>query len=171
MNVLALDPSSEAMGWAVADTVGSRSGAWRPRAGGWASKCSKEQLHVELCGRVASWLSDMITEHEPSVLVIECGGGRMSDRCSERLRGALFTVAWTREVATVQVHPATWQAWVRRNLPSFVKSDETDAYGILRWWLATQAHRVEAALGNEIARELAIRMTGDAERVPVPEGR
>lgn len=139
------------MGWAVSDAAGARRGVWKPR-GSWSTKCTKEQLHVELCGRSASWLGDMLTEHGPSVLVIECGGGRMSDRCSERLRGALFAVAWTRAVATVLVHPTTWQAWARRNVPALLahwqangKPDDQAAAMILAWWLATEAHRVEAA--------------------------
>lgn len=143
MNVLALDPSSKAIGWALAGAA-PQSGVYKPL--NWRAAAMDADLrHMHLCGRASWWLSDMLTEHGPEVLVIECGGGRMSDRCSERLRGALFAVAWSREIATTCVHPRTWQAWCAKCRPKFAKSDEADACGILEWFLATQVHRVVAA--------------------------
>lgn len=152
MIVLALDPSSKAIGWAVSDPVpGLRIGAWRPL--GWRDAgMQTDQRHREMCGRASHWLSDMITEHGPSVIVLEVGGGRQSDRCSERLRGALLAVAWCREIATVTVHPATWQAWARRDVPGYLfdwkaagKPDDQAARMILDWWLETGTMEGDAA--------------------------
>lgn len=138
--ILAIDPSSKAVGWAVRELGGISSGAWNVGL----SRSTGDERHRELCGRASFWLADMITEYGPEVLVIESGiVRRSSDRCLERLRGALFAVAWTREVATVCVQPRTWQSWADKNLPLFVKSDEADARGILAWFLANRAHRIE----------------------------
>src|SRR5690554_1181509 len=120
MDILALDPSSKAIGWALADRAGTRSGLFHPLD--WRAKAQeRDARHRHMCGRAGEWLADMITAHAPSVVVMETGGGRPGrkaglDACSERLRGALFLVTYTREVLTQTVHPSTWQAWARHNL-------------------------------------------------------
>lgn len=150
MIVLALDPSSKAIGWSVgSETIGRLYGAWRPLDGR-AMRQETNERHRELCGRASWWLSDMLTEHAPEVLVIEVGGGYQTDKCSERLRGALLAVAWVREIATIPVAPATWQAWQTRNAPARLtdwkangKPDADAADMMLEWALATQT--MEAA--------------------------
>jgi RNase H-fold protein (predicted Holliday junction resolvase) len=146
-SILALDPSSAAIGWAIGD----RSGAFAPLD--WRGRAQeKNQRHRQMCGRAGEWLADMITDHAPDVIVIEVGGGYRRDQCSERLRGALFLVTWTREVATVHVAPTTWRAWAKRCLPGRLtkydddgKPDDVAAQLILEWFMATQAHHVESA--------------------------
>lgn len=152
MIVLALDPSSVAIGWAVnqpgwPDFVAAK---YCPTTR--ESRSNTTDLrHREMCGRASNWLADTITREGPSVLVIEMGGGRI-DRCSERLRGALLACAWIRDIATIPVHPNTWQAWAKRRLPERLakwredgKPDDESARMMLAWALETQTFRTEAA--------------------------
>lgn len=166
MIVLALDPSSKAIGWALSDPGRMRlSGVFHPLD--WRSKAQEEfARHQRMCGRAGEWLADMITDYGPCVVVLETptssfpGRSEVSTRCLQRLLGSLMLVLYTREIATVPVLPREWQGWAKHNLPGFVKSDEADARGILEWWMATGAHRVESA---ETADEKPVRPKAHAD--------
>lgn len=160
--VLGLDPSSKAVGWAYAEGAAERgtspdgapphssrplaqdmgwptfiSSVWRP---GVMLGSSEAKRHSELCGRASMWLADMISDLGPGVIVIESGGGRMTDRTSERLRGALLGTAYVREIAVDLVQPSSWQAWAKRTngWGKADKSDEFDARNLLAYWLAAR---------------------------------
>jgi len=152
MNVLALDPSSKSIGWAVHDVnTGITSGAWRPLS--WRSAQQTEfGRHLEMCGRSGAWLADMITEHAPEVVAIETAVPIRYSRCLERLAGALMLVLYTREVLAHPVTPNTWQAWANQNCQTRLtqwrtddKPDDIAAELILEWFMSTTAHRVVAA--------------------------
>jgi RNase H-fold protein (predicted Holliday junction resolvase) len=150
ITVLALDPASKAVGWAIGDRIG----AWKPND--WRMHRAEESVrHSVMCGRAMLWLADRITEHEPSVIVMEAGGGASrgnSDRCCERLRGALLGTAYVREVAVELVHPRTWQAWAKRQIPVRLeawklagKPDDKSAQMILAWYETVCLPKLEAA--------------------------
>lgn len=134
LTILALDLGSR-VGFAVS-TGTSGAVDFRPKR-----TVDPISRHQGLFDRFSLWLSDMLHEHRPAVLVLEKNPrlGRLGQAAPVLLglRACALVVAYRHELLVDEL-PSAGQA-----APD--KSDETDARRILERWLATRAQHVRAA--------------------------
>lgn len=131
----------------LAIDLGSRSGWATPTASGAVDFRGSDyeialDRHAALFDRFSLWLSDMIDQHQPAVVVLEKNPalGRLIRNAAPTLlglRAIAAVVAYRREILLDELPSAG------RRSPD--KSDENDAKALLARWMATRAHLVREA--------------------------
>lgn len=128
----------------LAIDLGSRSGWATPTASGAVDFRGSDfeialDRHAMLFDRFSLWLSDMIDEHQPAVIVLEKNPALKGAAAPVLLglRAVAAVVAYRREILLDELPSAN------RRSPD--KSDENDAKAILARWMETRAPRVREA--------------------------
>lgn len=118
-------------GWATRESVGARN-FWSDPYDGCVDN------HARLFDRFSAWLSDMVSEHKPAVLVLE------KNPALGRLGAAAPVLLGLRAVALVVGlrHDILLDEVPSSNRRAADKSDEADALRILERWVATREHLV-----------------------------
>jgi Holliday junction resolvasome RuvABC endonuclease subunit len=136
--VLALDLSSKATGWCVISETGIN-GGWRgfiPRG----SNLTTLERHCRIFDSFGDWLTDVVDEHQPAVLVLEDYVIRFpkSAAVSLGLRAIALLIAHRREILVDVMTPSEWRRVAATLGWAGTKSDQGDAEWLAAAWVASE---------------------------------
>lgn len=152
--VAALDLATRC-GWAIGPVDRIRSGV--ADFGQALAGLPIEQRHGYLFMAAEKWITTMVLQHRPALVVVEDSGSGLQGDATRVIVGlrAIALLACRKHATPCRTVPASqWKAWARGlGWTMDDKSDERDARWLLRYWLATGG----MAKGNSAASRRAAR--------------